>query len=218
MISFQAAYWNISRYFSRNKFYTSFLLEMRQFHDIMSSLFRFFEEHKILQHFVVKVECHEIVFPYNLLVFSPGSSTKYINSLCTTSNITICDRVWDCEQKKIPDYSEDINESTKWFFSVNSHWNPVFPRMCFVQTSLTQNCLKITIPGFFYNLLPLSCGEIGYFKKIPGLVLTWKSGLKVPFLPLGPCCPLKTILLRVLGRVWKPTEDINCRLVHFLKI
>jgi hypothetical protein len=33
-----------------------------------------------------------------------------------------------------------------------------------VQTSLTQNFLKLTIPGFPYNLLPVSCGDIS-FKK-----------------------------------------------------
>jgi hypothetical protein len=32
-------------------------------------------------------------------------------------------------------------------------------------------------------------------KKIVGLVFAWKSGLKVPFLPLGSSCPLQTILL-----------------------
>jgi hypothetical protein len=32
-------------------------------------------------------------------------------------------------------------------------------------------------------------------KKILGLVLAWKLGLKVPLLPLGHSCPLQTILL-----------------------
>jgi hypothetical protein len=31
-----------------------------------------------------------------------------------------------------------------------------------VQASLTQNCLKLTIPGFPYNCLPVFCGEIGF--------------------------------------------------------
>ncbi len=31
--------------------------------------------------------------------------------------------------------------------------------------------------------------------KIIGKVLAWKSGLEVPLLPLGPSCPLRTILL-----------------------
>jgi hypothetical protein len=32
-------------------------------------------------------------------------------------------------------------------------------------------------------------------------VLAWKSGLKVPLLPLGPSCPLQTILLSdLVGR------------------
>jgi hypothetical protein len=33
------------------------------------------------------------------------------------------------------------------------------------------------------------------FRKILGLVSAWKSGLKVPLLPLGPSWPLKTIKL-----------------------
>jgi hypothetical protein len=35
-----------------------------------------------------------------------------------------------------------------------------------VQSSLTQNCLKLTIPGFPYNCLPVYCGDIG-LKKNP---------------------------------------------------
>ncbi len=63
-----------------------------------------------------------------------------------------------------------------------------------VQTSLTQNCLKLTIPGFPHSLLPVSCGAIG-FKKSLGQVLTWKSGRKGSLLPLRPSCSLQTILL-----------------------
>jgi hypothetical protein len=45
--------------------------------------------------------------------------------------------------------------------------------------------------GFPYSLLPVSCGDIGFFKNL----FAWKSGLKVPVLPLEPSCPLRTILL-----------------------
>jgi hypothetical protein len=38
------------------------------------------------------------------------------------------------------------------------------------------------------------------YNKILVLVLAWKAGLKVPFLPLGRSCPLQTILLSDL--VW----------------
>ncbi len=54
-----------------------------------------------------------------------------------------------------------------------------------VQTSLSQNCLNLTI-----NLLPVSWGDIVFF--------FYKSGLKLAFMPWGPCCPLKTILLNDL--------------------
>ncbi len=41
--------------------------------------------------------------------------------------------------------------------------------------------LKLTIPGFPYYFLPVSCGYIGFLKKIFGLVLAWKSGLKAKY-------------------------------------
>jgi hypothetical protein len=45
-----------------------------------------------------------------------------------------------------------------------------------VQTFVTENGLKLTIPGFPYNLCPVSCGDVG-FKKCLGQVLASKSGL-----------------------------------------
>ncbi len=43
-----------------------------------------------------------------------------------------------------------------------------------IQASLSRNCLKLTIPGFPYNCLHVSCGDIG-FKKNP-----WSSiGLEI---------------------------------------
>jgi hypothetical protein len=56
-----------------------------------------------------------------------------------------------------------------------------------VQTSLTQNFLKLILSGIPYNLFPVSCGDIGFLKRNLGQVLGGKSGLKVPLLPLGPC-------------------------------
>jgi hypothetical protein len=61
-----------------------------------------------------------------------------------------------------------------------------------VQASLTQ--IGLTIPGFPYNCLPVSCGDFGLLKIFQGLVLAWICGLKVPLLPSGPSCPLQTIL------------------------
>ncbi len=61
------------------------------------------------------------------------------------------------------------------------------------QTSLSQNFLKVTIPGFPYNLLPVSCGDFG-FKSI-GQALAWKSGLKVPLLSLWPSRSVQTVQL-----------------------
>jgi hypothetical protein len=53
---------------------------------------------------------------------------------------------------------------------------------------LTQNCLKLTIPGFPSNLGRVSCGDLGYYEKHRSS-LAWKLCLKVPLLPLRPSCP-----------------------------
>jgi hypothetical protein len=84
-----------------------------------------------------------------------------------------------------------------------------------VQASLTQTCLKLTIPGFPYNCLSVSFGDIGFLKNILGLVLAWKSGLKVPLLPLGRSYPLQTILMNDLVGCDSPLHaDSNGYLVH----
>jgi hypothetical protein len=57
-----------------------------------------------------------------------------------------------------------------------------------------QNCFKLFIPGFPYNLLSVSRGDIGLQKSL-GQVFAGKSGFKVPLLLLGPFSPQQTILL-----------------------
>ncbi len=108
-----------------------------------------------------------------------------------------------------------------WTVSGSSHLlmgslNPILFSPCSVQTSLTPNCLKITIPGFLYNCLPVSCGDIGFIKKILGLVLDCKSGLKVLLLPLGDSCSLQTILLSDLVGCNSPLRIVN--VVHFFQL
>jgi hypothetical protein len=75
-----------------------------------------------------------------------------------------------------------------------------------VRASLTQNCLNLHIHGFPYNLLPVSCGDIVFLKKDIGQVLTWKSVLKMPFLPVGSFCPLQTIVLSDLVGYGSPLQ------------
>ncbi len=77
-----------------------------------------------------------------------------------------------------------------------------------IQASLSLNCLKLIIPGFPHNCLLLSCEDIGLFKKVLGLVLAWKSGLKVPFLTLGCSCPLQTILVSDLVGCDSPLQIV----------
>jgi hypothetical protein len=63
-----------------------------------------------------------------------------------------------------------------------------------VQASLSLNCFKLTIPGFPYNCLPVSCGDISFLKKILGLVLAWKSGLRLLQLVMAIwCCQQRAV-------------------------
>jgi hypothetical protein len=66
------------------------------------------------------------------------------------------------------------------------------------------DCLKLTIPGFLYNLLPLSCGDNGC-KKCLDQVLAWKSGHKVPLLPTS------TLFKLFCWVIWSD-EAAHCRL------
>jgi hypothetical protein len=77
----------------------------------------------------------------------------------------------------------------------------------FIQASLSPNCLKLTIPGFPYHCLPVSCGDTSFF-LILGLVLDWKSGLKAPLMPIGRSCPLQTILLNDLVGCDSPLQIV----------
>jgi hypothetical protein len=85
-----------------------------------------------------------------------------------------------------------------------------------IKASLSLNCFKLTIPGFPHNCLPVYCGDIGFLKNILGLVLAWKSGLKVPFLPLWRSCPSANYSADWSGRVWQPTADSNDLLAPLL--
>jgi hypothetical protein len=76
-----------------------------------------------------------------------------------------------------------------------------------VQAPLSLNCLKLAIPGFPHNCLPVSLGALA-LKKIIGLVWAWKSGLKVPFLPLGRSFPLQNILLSDLFGCDRPLQIV----------
>ncbi len=76
-----------------------------------------------------------------------------------------------------------------------------------VETSLTQNFLKLTKTGFPYNLLLVSCDGIGFSINSIGQALAWISGLKVLLVPLGPSCLVQTILLSDLVRF----GSCNCR-------
>ncbi len=83
-----------------------------------------------------------------------------------------------------------------------------------IQNSLSLNCFKRTIPGFSHNCLPVSCGAIGYFKKIPrssiGLEVKPQSAFSVQraLLPSANCSAEWS------GFVWQSSADINGLLGH----
>jgi hypothetical protein len=64
-----------------------------------------------------------------------------------------------------------------------------------VQISLTQNCLKLSISGFPYNLLPVSCEDIDFKKKI-GSSIDLENRLQCAFYVFGSSCYM-----------WQPTAD-----------
>jgi hypothetical protein len=77
---------------------------------------------------------------------------------------------------------------------------------CFFQTSLTQNCLKLTIPGFPYNLFLVSCGGLAFLNNCIGQVLAWISDLKASLLTLGPSSHCKQFFCRI----W---SGVGCRYI-----
>ncbi len=67
-----------------------------------------------------------------------------------------------------------------------------------IQAFLSLNCLKLTMPGFPYNCLPICCGDIGFLKKILVLVLAWKGLKKIVLtLPLTAVGPLGHTPLKI---------------------
>ncbi len=94
--------------------------------------------------------------------------------------------------KKYIHTHKNPNPWTYNFFDVSGH---IILTLSYSSEGSPRNCL----------LSP--CGEIG-FKKILGLVLAWKSGFKVPFLPLGRSFLLQTILLNDLVGCDSPLQIV----------
>jgi hypothetical protein len=64
-----------------------------------------------------------------------------------------------------------------------------------IQASLSRNGLKLEIPGFPPNCLPVSCGDIVFKKKILGLVLASEIRPKNAFPAFRALLPMQTFLL-----------------------
>ncbi len=72
------------------------------------------------------------------------------------------------------------------------------PRCVHCGRPQSLNSLKLNIPRFLHNCLPISCGDIG----------SGNQALKVHFMPLGRSCPLKTILLNDLVGCDSPLQIV----------
>ncbi len=81
---------------------------------------------------------------------------------------------------------------------------------CCIQASLSLNCLKLTIPGFPYNCLPVSCGDIGYLKKNPRPSVGQEIRPQSAFSAFRPLLPSANYSAEWSGRVvWShPTEKV----------
>ncbi len=85
--------------------------------------------------------------------------------------------------------------------------------MSFINPIPVRVCAEHYLYLDFLTTVLLYLVETLALKKILGIVLAWKSGLKLPFLTLECYCPLQTILLSDLVG-WQPSADSNSLLVH----
>ncbi len=83
-----------------------------------------------------------------------------------------------------------------------------------VKTSLTQNCPKLTIPGFPYNILPVSCGDIGFLKKNP----KFSVGLEIRPCAFTAFCPSCRLKLFCWGGCNSPLQKVLAVWRTFFKI
>ncbi len=89
---------------------------------------------------------------------------------------------------------ENIVECGSLALSYSSEGSPALA-VCRPQS---LNSLKLNIPRFLHNCLPISCGDIG----------SGNRALKVHFMPLWRSCPLKTILLSDLVGCDSPLQIV----------
>ncbi len=95
---------------------------------------------------------------------------------------------------------------------------PVNPFLFVRLLSYPSSVQTLLIQNFTWISLQLSSCILWWhwlFKKILGLVLDWKSGLKVP---LGPLCLLQTILLSDLVGSDGPLQIVMAMWVNFFQI
>ncbi len=84
-----------------------------------------------------------------------------------------------------------------------------------IQAALSLNCLKLTIPGFPHNCLPVSCGDIG-LKKIPMSSIGLEIRSQSSFSAFRALLPSAIYSAWWSGQEWQPCADRNGLLVHLL--
>jgi hypothetical protein len=78
----------------------------------------------------------------------------------------------------------------------------VMTRAIFLKMNTIFCSSNYSIHGFPYNLLPVSCDDIGFATKSIGQLLARILGLKEPLLSFGPSCPCKLMCQRIVMAVW----------------
>ncbi len=78
-----------------------------------------------------------------------------------------------------------------------------------IQASLSLNYLKLTIPGFPHNNLPVSCGDIDFLPKNPRSSIGLEIRPQSAFSTFRALQPSANYSAEWSGRVWQPSADSN---------
>jgi hypothetical protein len=77
-----------------------------------------------------------------------------------------------------------------------------------VQASLSPNCQKLARPGFQYNLLLVSCGDICFKNKIDQVSFSMEIEVPWPLTDSRANCPLQAFLLGHLVGCYSPLQIV----------
>ncbi len=103
--------------------------------------------------------------------------------------------------------------AAQWFeecYLTLSYWSEGSPALAVFRP---LNCLKLTIPGFPHNCVPVSCGDIGFLKN-PRSSIGLEIRHQSAFSAFRALLPSANYSAEWSGRVWQPSADSNGLLAH----